>query len=75
MGTLHFRYLLPENGGFLEVARSLEEHMDQLASVLEDPQRLGSRTERFVDTFIRPPGTGTRATVRFVETLEELGRA
>ena len=31
-GTLHFHYLLEENGGFLHVASSLEEHVAQLAA-------------------------------------------
>jgi hypothetical protein len=29
-GTLHFHYLLPENGGFLRMARSVAEHVEQL---------------------------------------------
>src|SRR4030095_2334475 len=31
-GTLHYRHLLPENGGFLRVASSLGEHVQQLES-------------------------------------------
>ena len=34
--TLHFDYLLEENGGFLHVATSLEEHVQQLAHVLDE---------------------------------------
>jgi hypothetical protein len=35
-GTLHFHYLLPENGGFLRVAHSLDEHEAQLAEVFAE---------------------------------------
>ena len=43
-GTLHFRYLLPENGGFLRVASTLEEHAGQLAEVLRDPEVTRAQT-------------------------------
>ncbi len=33
-GTLHFHYLLRENGGFLELARTFDEHLDQLGRCL-----------------------------------------
>ena len=36
-GTIHFHYLLNVGGGLLEVARSLEEHVAQLAATLADP--------------------------------------
>ena len=36
--TLHFRYLLAENGGFLHVAPSIEEHVEQLRSVLDEDE-------------------------------------
>ena len=47
-GTLHFHYLLPENGGFLRVAHALDEHVAQLAEVLRHPELVREQTERFV---------------------------
>jgi hypothetical protein len=59
-GTLHFHYLLPENGGFLRVAHSLDEHEVQLAEVLQNPALVREQTERFVASFIRPQGLDVR---------------
>lgn len=71
--TLHFRYLLPENGGFLRVARTLEEHAAQLADVLARPDAVRGQTERFVSNFIRPHGPDVAATTMIVDALESLG--
>ena len=51
-GTLHFRHLLPENGGFLRVAGSLDEHVAQLSSVLGNADAGRAELSRFVATFI-----------------------
>lgn len=71
-GTLHFHYLLPENGGFLRVAGSLDEHVAQLADVLARPDVAREELTRFVDRFIRPRGRAVPATPIVVETLELL---
>lgn len=71
-GTLHFRYLLPENGGFLRVATNLDEHIDQLKATLAVPERDRERLERFVRTFVRPYGAGAANTSRLVAALEML---
>jgi hypothetical protein len=71
-GTLHFHYLLPENGGFLRVAATLEEHAAQLADALAHPDAVREQTQRFVHSFIRPHGTGTNATPMVVDALETL---
>jgi hypothetical protein len=55
-GTLHFRYLLPENGGFLRVGRTFEEHLAQVAASLADPASARDETQRFVRAFVRPLG-------------------
>jgi hypothetical protein len=55
-GTLHFHYLLPENGGFLRVARSLDEHVVQLTSALHNPDVSRAETQSFVRSFLRPRG-------------------
>ena len=73
-GTLHFRYLLPENGGFLRVASSVEAHLTQLAEVLRDPERTRVETERFVGSFLRPHGLTTPCTPILAESIEQLAR-
>src|SRR5205823_14365290 len=52
--TLHFHYLLEENGGFLHVASSLEQHAEQLGRVLEERAEDAERRRRFGESFVRP---------------------
>jgi hypothetical protein len=56
-GSIHFRYLLDENGGFVLDAESLDDHVAQLARVLAGDHDPG-RVERFVERFVRPRGLG-----------------
>jgi len=54
-GSLHFRYLLEEHGGFVLDAPTLDAHVQQLASILSgdhDPEP----AQRFVQSFVRPQG-------------------
>ena len=54
-GSLHFTYLLEENGGFVIDAQTLEEHVEKLAAVVRgdhDP----SAIRAFVERFARPGG-------------------
>lgn len=55
-GTLHFRYLRFENGGFLREASSLAEHLDQLAADLADPGATQRQVRAFIERFVRPRG-------------------
>ena len=71
-GTLHFQYLLPKNGGFLEVARSLDEHVMQLKRIIEDPEPYRKRVDVFVGNFVRPLGRDQNATELLVTGLERL---
>ncbi|HZJ30787.1 MAG TPA: hypothetical protein VFD21_04420 [Vicinamibacterales bacterium] len=71
-GTLHFRYLLAENGGFLRVARSLLEHAQQVAETVQSPAIGRAACERFVERFVRPHGTAVAATPLLVDALEML---
>jgi hypothetical protein len=71
-GTLHFHYLLPENGGFLRVAASLEEHVRQLAHVIANGDAVRAETDRFVNRFVRPLGRERDATPIVADTLERL---
>jgi hypothetical protein len=69
-GTLHFRYLTDMAGGLLHVARSLDEHVTQLAASVSAGARSTEPNREFVTAFARPRGLGVSATAAFVEALE-----
>jgi hypothetical protein len=73
-GTLHFHYLLPENGGFLRVAHSLDEHEAQLVEVLRNPELVRAQTERFVAAFLRPHGLDVACTPLLASAIERAAR-
>ncbi len=71
-GTQHFRYLLSEEGGFVEAAESLEDHLAQLSQAVAgrfDRERI----EAFRGAFIRPHGYERPVTPRVVAAIEEMG--
>jgi hypothetical protein len=70
--TLHFDYLLEESGGFLHVAPSLEEHVTQLARVLEEDEAGAERRRAFVESFVRPRGLDRAATPILADEVEQL---
>ena len=70
-GTLHFHHLLPENGGFLRIARTIDEHLAQLSAVLGDPGAAFAETRRFVSSFIRPRGLERPCTPIVADTIEQ----
>jgi hypothetical protein len=70
--TLHFDYLLEENGGFLHVAPSLDEHVAQLAHVLDEDEVGAASRRRFVESFVRPHGIDRPVTPIFADAVEEL---
>ena len=72
--TLHFHYMLAENGGFLHVATSLEEHVEQLGGVLEEDSAGAERRRGFVESFIRPCGINRPAAPIMAEAFDELAR-
>ena len=72
-GTIHFHHLLPEHGGFLRIAATLDEHVAQLADRLRDPAASRAETGRFVASFIRPHGVDRPATPVFADVIERLG--
>src|SRR4029079_9670777 len=61
-GTLHFRYLLSENGGFLRVAGSLQDQAQQVAETVQSPEIGRDACARFVERFVRPHGKDVPAT-------------
>jgi hypothetical protein len=71
-GTIHFHYLLPENGGFVRLASSIDEHLQQLQQTLRDPEGAQAELTRFVHSFVRPHGVDTPATPIFADTIERL---
>jgi hypothetical protein len=72
-GSVHFRYLLSDGGGFVRHATSLEEHFAQLAATLEhDPG--GAERRRFVERFLRPRGLDRPAADVLADAVEQLAR-
>ena len=74
-GTLHFQHLLPEHGGFLQVAHSLEAHAGMLAASLRHERGTQELTRRFVERFLRPHGIDRPCTPIVVDALERLAVA
>src|SRR5581483_11783642 len=70
--TIHFHYLRSEHGGFLHVAESLEEHLDQLAAGLEHEAEESDRARSFVASFVRPGGVDRNAAAIYADAVEEL---
>lgn len=72
-GTLHFSYLLAEQGGFVDVAPDFETHRQQLAAAVRgdhDP----SKIRAFIEQFLRPRGIDRPATPIVVRAIEESAR-
>ena len=73
-GTLHFHYLLEDNGGCVKVADSFDAHARQLGALLAgDPEATRNRTASFVASFIQGGLTGELPTQRTVRALETVG--
>jgi hypothetical protein len=70
--TLHFHHLLAENGGFLHVAANVDEHVEQLRSVLDEDAAGAEQRRRFVESFIRPAGMELPAAPIAASAIEEL---
>jgi hypothetical protein len=68
--TLHFHYLLPENGGPLVVARTMEEHLAQLRELLQGEDGDDGWREEFLRGFVRPRGLDTPVSPLLVEDVE-----
>ena len=69
-GSIHFTYLLEQNGGFVLDAATLDEHVEKLGAVLRgdwDPEPL----RRFVESFVRPNGLERPVTPLLAEAILE----
>jgi hypothetical protein len=73
-GTLHFRYLLRDHGGFLNVAQTLAEHDAQLAAAIAGGEQEAARVREFVRTFVRPRGLDVPVAPVVAEAIAELAR-
>jgi hypothetical protein len=74
-GTLHFHYLLNENGGLLHMADTLEEHARAITSAFDRSAADENRLREFVKGFVRPRGLDVAATPLLADAIEYLGRA
>lgn len=74
-GMLHFRYLLEVEGGLLSVARTMDEHVEQLKAVIGGDRSWEARQQRFLQAFVRPRGLDVPATPVFADEVEALARA
>ncbi len=71
-GTLHFHYLKADEFGLLHVARTFDEHAEQLEASLGDDGDDG-RNERFLKRFVRPLGLERSASGLVADEIERLG--
>ena len=69
-GSVHFRYLLEENGGFVIDSRDLGEHVENLARVLNGGHDL-ERQRTFVESFVRPRGLDRPVSPLVVDAILE----
>jgi hypothetical protein len=72
--TLHFHYLLARNGGLVELAETMDEHLRQLAGELAHPGGRREQSLRFVQSFVRPHGLDKPAAPLMVDAIEQLAR-
>jgi len=72
-GTLHFWYLLADNGGVVTMARGFDEHVRQLAAALAGDASAGERSRPFVESFARPRGLDRPAAPIMVDEIERVG--
>jgi len=72
--TLHFHYLLAANGGLVEVAKDLHQHVCQLAESLTHPEAGAARSRQFVESFVRPRGLDQPVAPLMVDEIERVAK-
>lgn len=72
-GTLHFRYLLREEGGFVEVAPDFEQHRAQLADAVAGRYDAG-QIRQFIDAFLRPRGRDRAVSPMMADAIEAMAQ-
>jgi hypothetical protein len=70
-GSTHYRYLLAGEGGFVDHAATLDEHVAQLARALTDDPGLAAR-RRFLEAFVRPRGPDVPVGPLLADEIERL---
>jgi hypothetical protein len=70
--AMHFRYLVPEGGGFVEAAATFDEHAAHLGRALADPSHNTAARETFVRRFVRPHGVDHSALDHLVAAVEAI---
>jgi hypothetical protein len=71
-GTIHFGYLMTVGGGLLHAARSIPDHLTQLAIGLRSGVVDSERSRHFTEAFVRPFGLDQPATPRFADAVEQV---
>jgi hypothetical protein len=69
-GTTHFHYLVPEGGGCVTSAETLDAHVEQLSRGLLDPDFGRAARQRFVADFVRPTGFEHPAVLNVANAIE-----
>ena len=69
-GTLHFWYLLIDNGGVVSTSDSFEEHLRQLATAPVHQAETEQRSRRFLSAFVRPRGLDRPVAQVMTEEIE-----
>jgi hypothetical protein len=71
-GTLHFGYIADsgDGNGFVRVARTWQQHLDQVADAIDHPQPHRERGEAFLQTFVRPHGVERPSAPAAVDAVE-----
>jgi hypothetical protein len=71
-GTLHFAYIAAKNGdGLVTIGRSWDEHLDQIADAIEEPETYRRRIEGFLSSFVRPRGLDVPAAPAAAAAVEQ----
>jgi hypothetical protein len=70
--TLHFHYLLAQNGGLVEVAADLPQHLRQLSEGLAKPEVGRARSRKFIESFVRPRGIDRPVAPILAEEIEKV---
>jgi hypothetical protein len=73
-GTPHFRYLTQIGEGLLQLGRTPQEHVAQLAASIARGRTAEHPYRAFLEAFVRPRGIERSATPDFVAAVEELAR-
>ena len=68
-GSVHFNYLLKEQGGHVEVATDTDQHLAQLEAVLRG-EFDSERCQRAIERFVRPAGIDRPASPILADAVE-----